>query len=72
MSNIPAAPSKPKEKRERLSVDLSAYPDVLRMLERMERDYKNVNRTVHVIAALRSYLTEQGYAGKKDLIAAAS
>ena len=57
------------QKRERLSVDLEAYPDVKRMLLRLENDYKNVDRTAHVIDALRKYLTEKGYARKKDLAA---
>lgn len=55
-------------KRKRLSVDLEAYPDVKRMLERASNIQKGVPVTVHVINALRKHLTALGYARKKDQI----
>jgi len=55
-------------KRKRLSVDLEAYPDVKRMMERAMN--KNGGKPTDItIDALRDYLTKLGFAGKKDLAA---
>lgn len=58
-----------KPARPRLSVDLNAYPDVLRMLERAEGENPGVNRTWFVIDALRKDLVSKGFARKKDIAA---
>ena len=55
-------------KRERLSIDLEAYPDVKRMLERLANEQRTVTRTRLVIDCLRRELTRRGYARKKDLV----
>lgn len=56
-----------RSRRERLSIDLEAYPDVKRMLDRLAQDQRSVTRTRLVIDCLRQELIRQGYARKKDL-----
>ena len=56
-----------RPRRERLSIDLEAYPDVRRMLDRLAQDQQSVTRTRLVIDCLRRELIRQGYARKKDL-----
>lgn len=51
--------------RSRLSIDLTAYPDVARMLSRAEKD-RFITKTRLVISCLRRELSRQGYARKKD------
>ncbi len=53
-------------KRKRLSVDLTPYPDVIRMLGRAAKLQRGVPVTMHAIDALRKHLTALGYARKKD------
>jgi hypothetical protein len=49
-------------KRARLSIDLEAYPDVKRMLSRVQDDRKGVSRSKIVMEFLRQELIRQGYA----------
>lgn len=56
----------PPQKRMRLSIDLTPYPDVMRMLERLKRDRRGVRPTALVIEIFRRDLTRLGYARKKD------
>lgn len=61
-----ALTNKTKPKRDRLSMDIDAYPDVKKMLNRLREERPGVSTSFLVAESLRRDLTARGYARKND------
>lgn len=55
-----------KDNRARLSIDLTPYPDVEKMLARALQQNPGTKPTYWLVQSLRTHLAGEGYARKKD------
>lgn len=57
-----------KDNRARLSVDLTPYPEVERMLVRALQQNPGTKPTYWLVQSLRAHLAAEGYARKRDAV----